>query len=69
MGGNNTLLNPCTKGHFGPLCQSCDNHGKYYNDKYHNNKEIKCGLCPKNSVFQIILFVAGLLWSIINITV
>ena len=30
--GNSTFkFNPCTKGHFGPLCKSCDIYGHDYN--------------------------------------
>lgn len=51
MGGNNTFLNPCGGGHFGPLCKSCDNYGIYHqNTKYHNTNKINCNECPANLI-------------------
>ena len=39
LGGYHIYPNQCTKGHFGPLCKSCDIQGTNYNNvRYHTTK-------------------------------
>lgn len=70
MGGYSTYLNPCTKGHFGPLCKSCDTYGINYNKiKYHATKTKTCNVCPEHNNIEIVIFLISLLYPIVMVTV
>jgi len=48
MGNLKYRVNPCTKGHFGPLCKSCDTTGQHHRNglRYFREGAIKCDICP-----------------------
>lgn len=69
-GNNRTLAytpNPCTHGHYGPLCKSCDITGKYYinettkeRTKYYSAGNGACAICPPMKSTRNILVLVGL---------
>ena len=63
MGGTRYLPNPCTNGHFGPLCKSCDASNKYYSEKrFFQTTNIKCGICPDNLLYNLLIIALGFLF-------
>ncbi|KAL4439364.1 hypothetical protein ABPG74_017027 [Tetrahymena malaccensis] len=68
----NQDYNYCTEGHYGPICQFCDEFGALWIDKYQYDNQNGCVNCSKRSILYaigqgLLIYAILLLYCIFNI--